>query len=80
MEEKRPGGLFVELIMEAKWLILRLKAASGRKELSWEVPFVLTLIAYGEQYGICDLWRRWFSFGTMDQAWSLKSFCVAEFY
>ena len=28
---------------------------------------------------IHDLQRR-FSFGTRDQAWSLKSFCVAEFY
>ena len=36
-------------------------------------------IAYDEWCRICDLWRR-FSFGTRDQAWSLKSFCVAEFY
>ena len=37
------------------------------------------MIAYGEQCKICDRWRR-FSFGTRDQAWSLKSFCIAEFY
>ena len=37
------------------------------------------LIAYGERGWIRDLWRR-FSFGTRDQPWSLKSFCVAEFY
>ena len=39
----------------------------------------LVLIAYGEQCRIRDLRRR-FSFGSRDQAWSLKSFCVAEFY
>ena len=39
----------------------------------------LKMTAYGEQYWICDLRRR-FIFGTRDQAWSLKSFCVAEFY
>ena len=37
-----------------------------------------TLIAYGEWCWIRDLWRR-FSFGTREQAWSLKSFCVLEF-
>ena len=36
----------------------------------------LVLIAYGERCRIRDLWRR-FSFGTRDQAWSLKRFCVA---
>ena len=40
----------------------------------------MVLIAYGEQCQIIDLWRRRFSFGTRNQAWSLKSFCVAEFY
>ena len=39
----------------------------------------MLLIAYSEWCLICDLQRR-FSFGTRDQAWSLKSFCVAEFY
>ena len=29
---------------------------------------------------IHDLWRRGFRLGTRDQAWSLKSFCAAEFY
>ena len=34
------------------------------------------VMAYGEQCRIHDLRRR-FSFRTRDQAWSLKSFCVA---
>ena len=37
------------------------------------------VIAYGGWRWIRDLWRR-FSFGTQDQDWSLKNFCVAEFY
>ena len=37
------------------------------------------LVAHGDQCQIRDLWRR-FSFRTRDQAWSLKSFCAAEFY
>ena len=41
--------------------------------------FIMVLIAYGKRYCILDLQRR-FSFGTRDQSWSLKSFCVAEFY
>ena len=49
----------------------------------WECKLIQlvwkTLIADSEQYQICDFWRI-FSFGTMDQACSLKSFCVAEFY
>ena len=40
----------------------------------------LVVIDYGEWYWICDLQSRRFSFGTRNQAWSLKSFCVAEFY
>jgi len=36
------------------------------------------VVAYGERCQIRDLQR--FSFGTRDQAWSPKSFCVAEFY
>ena len=43
-------------------------------------PLSFPSIAYGEQCQIGDLWRRRFGFGTRDQAWSLKSFCVAEFY
>ena len=35
------------------------------------------VMAYGEQCRIHDLRRRRFSFRTRDQAWSLKSFCVA---
>ena len=48
-------------------------------------PLVLTglisllLIVYGEWCRIHDLQKR-FSFGTRDQVWSLKRFCVAEFY
>ena len=38
-----------------------------------------SMIAYGEWCQIPDL-QRSFNFGTRDQAWSLKSFCVAEFY
>ena len=41
--------------------------------------YVMILVAHGEWCPICDLRRR-FSFGTRDQAWSLKSFCIAEFY
>ena len=41
--------------------------------------YLQVMIAYSERCGIRDLRRR-FSFGTRDQAWSLKNFCVAEFY
>ena len=44
------------------------------------MEFFLLLIAYGEWCCIRDLQKRRFSFRTRDQAWSLKSFCVAEFY
>ena len=37
------------------------------------------VIAYGEWCRIRDVQGR-FSFGTRDQALSLKSFCIAEFY
>ena len=37
-----------------------------------------SMIAYGEWCRIPDLWR--FNLGTRDQAWSLKSFYIAEFY
>ena len=46
----------------------------------WVGSFWHWSIAYGERCRIRDLWRKRFSFGTRDQAWSLKSFCVAEFY
>ena len=42
--------------------------------------FMVVLIAYGEWCRICDLRRRRFSFRIRNQAWSLKSFCVVEFY
>ena len=32
----------------------------------------------GERCPICDLWRRRFNFGTRDQSWSLKSFCISS--
>ena len=35
------------------------------------------LISYGERCQICDLLRR-FNFGTRDQAWSLKRFCISQ--
>ena len=38
------------------------------------------MIAYSERFRICDLRRRRFNFRTRDQTWSLKSFCIAEFY
>ena len=38
----------------------------------------MVMIAYDEWCWICDLWR--FNFEIRDQAESLKSFCVAEFY
>ena len=37
---------------------------------------LVILVAYSEWCQICDLWRRRFSFGTRDQSWSPKSFCV----
>ena len=42
--------------------------------------WVPKIIAYSEQCQIPDLQKRRFSFGTRDQAWSLKSFHVAECY
>jgi len=48
-------------------------------DLIWSDLMCILLIAYNEWCWIHDLWRR-FSFGTRDQAWSLKSFCAAEFY
>ena len=38
------------------------------------------VVAYSEQCQICELQKRRFSFGTRDQAWSLKNLCVAGFY
>ena len=50
--------------------------------LAWRTPWTeepgKLLIAYGEWCWIHDLQIR-FSFRTRDQAWSLKSFCVAKF-
>ena len=40
----------------------------------------LTLIAYGEQYGIHDLQRRKFSFRIRGQAWPLKALVWQKFY
>ena len=38
------------------------------------------MIAYGEQYKICDLWRRRFSFRTRDQASYTQNFVWQKFY
>ena len=54
-------------------------ANSGPLQDTWTQAKALLMIAYGELCWIRDLWRR-FSFETRDQAWSLKSLCVAEFY
>ena len=48
------------------------------KEISPE--YSLEVVAFCEQCQIHDLWIRRFSFRTRDQAWSLKCFCLAEFY
>ena len=49
----------------------------GCKELD-TTEQLSTMIAYGEWCQIHDLQRKRFNFRTRDQAWSLKSFCVAE--
>ena len=41
---------------------------------------IMTLIAYSEWCQIRDLWRRRFSFGTRNQAWSLRAFVWQRFY
>ena len=46
----------------------------------FQIMIRVSLIAYNEWCWVCDLQRRRFSFRTRHQAWSLKSFCVAEFY
>ena len=57
--------------------------------LAWRIPWTIQsmvlervrhdwVIAYSERCRIC--YRQGFNFGTRDQAWSLKSFCGAEFY
>ena len=58
------------------WMIRKQNSFIPDKE---KVLVVWIVIVYGERCQICDLWRR-FSFRTRDQAWSLKNFCVAEFY
>ena len=57
-------------------MVRSLQKASG--QLTWRSSVML--IAYDEQCQFGDLWGRKFSFGTRDQAWSLNSFCAAEFY
>ena len=51
----------------------------GWDELESSMEAYALLTVYGEWCRIHDLWRR-FSFGTREQAWSLKSFCIARFY
>ena len=55
---------------------------TGEAEINWEtgLDIYTPLIAYSEGSQIRDLQRRKFSFGTRDQAGSLKSFCAAKFY
>ena len=57
--------------------VLRHLPELAQTHVHW-VGDAIQLIAYGEQCWICDLRR--FNFGTRDQVWSLKSFCIAEFY
>ena len=52
------------------------EAKESKKQEHRQAP---KMIAYGEPCWILDPQRR-FSFGTRDQAWSLKSFCIAEYY
>ena len=63
---------------ETKISGLRNGASGSPQELEREFLGEV-VIAYGEWCWIHDLQRR-FSFGNRDQAWSLKSFWVAEFY
>ena len=56
--------------------VLRHLLELAQTHVRW-VGDAIQLIAYGEQCWICDLRR--FNFGTRDQVWSLKSFCIAEF-
>ena len=62
---------------ETKISGLRNGANSSAK--NWKESLGEVVIAYGEWCWIRDLQKR-FSFGTRDQPWSLKSFCVAKFY
>ena len=57
----------------------RLKARASALGAPKRADKLVGVIVYREQCRILDLRRR-LSFGTRDQAWSLKSFCVAEFY
>ena len=57
----------------------RLKARESALGAPKRADKLVGVIVYREQCPILDLRRR-FSFGTRDQSWSLKSFCVAEFY
>ena len=59
--------------------IFGLRNGANGSPKNWKESFEEVVIAYGEWCWIRDLQRR-FSFRTRDQAWSLKSFCVAEFY
>ena len=72
----------VQLVKSSRKCVLR----KQRLELWMFLPcpedqgWVPKITAYSEQCQIPDLHRRRFSFETRNQAWSLKSFCVAEFY
>ena len=56
---------------------IKRKLLCQQSQAEWELG--KSVIAYGVPCWIHNLQRR-FSFSTRDQAWSLKSFCVGEFY
>ena len=71
----------VESEKDLKSLLMKVKEDSAKAGLKLNIQKTeIMVIAYREQCWILDLWRRRFSFWTRDQAWSLKRFCVAEFY
>ena len=66
------------------WIFIERTNAEAEAPVLWPPDAKSQLIgkdadAYGKRCQICDLQRR-FTFKTRDQAWSLKSFRVAEFY
>ena len=71
----------VESEKDLKSLLMKVKEETAKAGLKLHIQKTeIMVIAYGEQCWIFDLWRRRFSFWTRDQPWSLKRFCVAEFY
>ena len=64
--------------MMLSWEKERLPVTEGPQKMIPTGKNKWLLISYGEWCQICDLLRR-FNFGTRDQAWSLKSFCISQF-